>query len=184
MEKLSVVSEHGLLCGAMDTVMELYETLYQGLLHPERVLFASVPILSLYRKLIRFFGAQKAYTIFLFVWDEVLHDSDIGFIVKGDEKMNEPDSLPPAPTLPITHITAFPIAVPEFRDLLIRQGCWMEEQTDRCIIHFPAGTTRTEIYPRSLSERFIIRFPSGTEVIESFELIAPESAWARSIGPY
>ncbi len=30
-------------CGAMDPVMELYETLYQGLLHPEWVLFASVP---------------------------------------------------------------------------------------------------------------------------------------------
>jgi len=108
----------------------------------------------------------------------------LGLWLGETKKMNEPDSLPPAPTLPITHITAFPIAVPEFRDLLIRQGCWMEEQTDRCIIHFPAGTTRTEIYPRSLSERFIIRFPSGTEVIESFELIAPESAWARSIGPY
>jgi len=86
MEKLPVVSEHGLLCGAMDTVMELYETLYQGLFHPERVLFASVPILSLYRKLIQFFGAQKAYSIFLFVWDEVLHDSGIGSFVKGDEK--------------------------------------------------------------------------------------------------
>lgn len=66
--------ENHLAMGAMDTIMELYETFYQAALYPENVLFAYRPIIPLYKKLAQFFAPQKAYTILLLVWDQAISD--------------------------------------------------------------------------------------------------------------
>jgi len=83
--------------------------------------------------------------------------------------MNEPTTPLPRVTVPVKCIVAFPIEAPEFRALLIRQGCTLEEKPDCCLIHCPAGTTRTEVYPRTLCERYWVRFPSGLLIKESFD---------------
>jgi hypothetical protein len=74
MMRATFEGRENLAMGAMDTIMELYETLYEAALHPENVLIAYGPIIPLYKKLTHFFEANCAYKIFLLAWDQAIAD--------------------------------------------------------------------------------------------------------------
>ena len=55
------------------------------------------------------------------------------------------------------------------RSLLILHGCTIDEegtQGPECTVIFPEGTTRQELWPRTMSARFRILLPDGFELRE------------------
>lgn len=56
------------------------------------------------------------------------------------------------------------------RDVLLLHGCAIrneeEEGKPHCTVIFPAGTTRTELYPRAMEARFRVVLPDGLELRE------------------
>lgn len=48
---------------------------------------------------------------------------------------------------------------------IIRQhGCEIVEHTDYCVVTFPRGTTRAEIFPRLYNERYQVTLPDGFQL--------------------
>ena len=56
------------------------------------------------------------------------------------------------------------------RDILLLHECAIcdeeEEGKSYCTIIFPAGTTRTELWPRAMEARFRVVLPDGLELRE------------------
>jgi hypothetical protein len=48
-----------------------------------------------------------------------------------------------------------------------KHGCTIEERPNKWIIFFPEGTTKTEIYPRTMQPRYRIVLPDGYELREA-----------------
>jgi len=72
-------------------------------------------------------------------------------------------SVPTLPAEPIVLHGLFPDA----RMYLERHGCTITEQDGEITVNYPAGTTSTEILPRTLYEWFKIVLPDGTELREA-----------------
>jgi hypothetical protein len=61
--------------------------------------------------------------------------------------MNEQNfTYPIAPTYPLHQLITLPFEE-EAKEIMLKHGCTLEEYPDECIIIFPEGTTRTEIFP-------------------------------------
>ena len=55
------------------------------------------------------------------------------------------------------------------KQFLLNHGCTIDEegtQGPECTVIFPAGTTRTELYPRAMEARFRILLPDHVELRE------------------
>jgi hypothetical protein len=76
---------------------------------------------------------------------------------------------PIAPTYPLHQLTTFPFEVEEAKEIMRKHGCTLEERPDKCIIFFPEGTTKTEIYPRTMQSRYRIVLPDGYELREAYD---------------
>lgn len=84
--------------------------------------------------------------------------------------MNEENfTYPIAPTNPLHQLTTIPFEVEEAKEIMAKHGCIIEEHPNRYIIFFPEGTTRTEIYPRTMHSRFRIILPDGYELREIYD---------------
>ena len=84
--------------------------------------------------------------------------------------MNEQDYIyPVAPTYPLHQLTTLPFEVEEAKEIIRKHGCVLEEHPQECIIFFPEGTTRTEIYPRTTQSRYCIVLPDGYELLEMYD---------------
>ncbi|HBE25325.1 MAG TPA: hypothetical protein DDW33_06545 [Ktedonobacter sp.] len=62
-------------------------------------------------------------------------------------------------TLPLHQLKTPPLTE-EARKIMLRQGCTLVENPDECIVSFPEGTIRTEIFPRMITERYHITLPN------------------------
>lgn len=83
-----------------------------------------------------------------------------------DDEMRKYFAALPVSTVPADSIVLrgmFPTA----RKYLEERGCVMVKENEAVRITYPAGTTRTEIPPRTMCERFKIILPDGTELQES-----------------
>ena len=70
---------------------------------------------------------------------------------------------------PLHNLTIPPIEDEEARKILLKHGCRMEEHTRECMISFPAGTTKIEIFLRNIHPRYRITLPDGYELHELYD---------------
>ncbi|HVB22940.1 MAG TPA: hypothetical protein VNG51_13440 [Ktedonobacteraceae bacterium] len=84
--------------------------------------------------------------------------------------MNEYDiAYPITKPSPLDQLTISPIENEEAREILWKHGCTIEECSQKCIIHFPEGTTKTEIFLRHTHPRYRITLPDGYELREIYD---------------
>ncbi len=96
--------------------------------------------------------------------------------------MNEQNfTYPVAPTYPLRQLTTLPFEVEEAKEIIRKHGCIVEEYPDKYIIIFPEGTTKTEIYPRTMQERYRIVLPDGYELREAYDRYREVSLLAYSL---
>jgi hypothetical protein len=48
-------------------------------------------------------------------------------------------------------------------------GCEIVEDADYCMVTFPEGTLRVEIFPRLYNERYTITLPDGVQMREMYD---------------
>jgi hypothetical protein len=77
--------------------------------------------------------------------------------------MNEQN--PPHPL----HQLKTPPLTEEAKDIMLRHGCSLDEYPHECTVSFPEGTTRTEIFPRMMSERYHITLPDSYQLHEIYD---------------
>jgi hypothetical protein len=79
-------------------------------------------------------------------------------------------SYPMAPTYPLSQLTTLPLVEQkEAKSIMQKHGCKLEEHPDECIVFFPEGTTKIEIYPRTRHPRYRIVLPDGYELREVYD---------------
>lgn len=83
-----------------------------------------------------------------------------------ENKRDRIHATPPAQPL---HQLKTPPLTEEARKIIVRHGCTLDENTDECMVSFPEGTTRTEIFPRMLTEQYCITFPDSYKLQENYD---------------
>jgi hypothetical protein len=78
-------------------------------------------------------------------------------------------NYPTAPTYPLSQLSSPLIENEEAKTIMQKHGCSLEEHSDECIVYFPEGTTKTEIYPRTRYPRYHIVLPDGYELRETYD---------------
>jgi hypothetical protein len=73
-----------------------------------------------------------------------------------------------APTHPLHRLTTPPLEE-EAKEAILKHGCKLEEHPNECTILFPEGTTRTEIFLRTMNPRYQIKLPDGYEFREVYD---------------
>ena len=69
----------------------------------------------------------------------------------------------------LLHQLKTPPLTEEAKEVMIKHGCMLEENPDECIVSFPEGTTRTEIFPRMMTERYHITLPNGYQLQQVYD---------------
>jgi hypothetical protein len=72
------------------------------------------------------------------------------------------------PTQPLHQLKTPPLTE-EARKIIEKHGCTLDENTHECIVSFPEGTTRAEIFPRVMTERYRITFPDNYKLQEVYD---------------
>jgi hypothetical protein len=67
----------------------------------------------------------------------------------------------------ITTLTTPPI-IPEALET-ISTHCQVEDHGTYCVVHFPEGTTRQEIFPRTWNTHYLLSLPDGYRLREMFD---------------
>ncbi len=83
--------------------------------------------------------------------------------------MNEQNHIHITSSIRPLHQLKTPPLTEEARKIIVRHGCTLYENTDECIVYFPQGTTRSEIFPRMMTEQYRITFPDSYELQEIYD---------------
>jgi hypothetical protein len=83
--------------------------------------------------------------------------------------MNEQNCIHAVPPTQQLHQLKTPPITEEARKIIEKHGCTLHENIDECIVSFPQGTTRTEIFPRMMTERYCITFPDNYKLQEVYD---------------
>jgi hypothetical protein len=84
---------------------------------------------------------------------------------------NEQDVKPArslSPPTPVHQLKTPPI-IDEAREEIREYGCEIVEYADHCVVTFPVGTLREEIFPRMYNERYTITLPNGVQMREMYD---------------
>jgi hypothetical protein len=73
-----------------------------------------------------------------------------------------------APTRPLSQLKTPPLKA-EAKEVMLKHGCRLEENPNECIVFFPEGTTRAELFPRTMTERYHITFPDSYKLHEVYD---------------
>lgn len=73
-----------------------------------------------------------------------------------------------APTYPLHQLKTPPLTE-EAKEVMLRHGCTLNEHTHECMVSFPEGTTRTEIFPRMMTARYHITLPDSYKLHENYD---------------
>ncbi len=68
-----------------------------------------------------------------------------------------------------------PPFIDEVTKVIKAHGCEIVEYADYCVVTFPEGTTRTEIFPRLYNARYQITLPDGFQVREMYDRCREQS---------
>ena len=63
----------------------------------------------------------------------------------------------------------------EVIEIIKAHGCEIVEYAGSCVVTFPEGTTRMEIFPRLYNERYQITLPDGFQVREMYDRCREQS---------
>ena len=75
--------------------------------------------------------------------------------------MNEQNFVRATPPTRPLHQLKTPPLTEEARKIIVSHGCTLDENIDKCMVSFPEGTTRTEIFPCMMTEQYRITFPDN-----------------------
>lgn len=101
-------------------------------------------------------GEQQATQITVEVYTRVMEqEGEQG--MQGERNVTMPVSL---------HQLTTPLMIDEAREIIKLHGCEVCEYSDQCVVTFPEGTMRREIFPRLPCERFEITLPDGFQMVE------------------
>jgi hypothetical protein len=73
-----------------------------------------------------------------------------------------------APTRPLSQLKTPPLTE-EAKEVMLKHGCRLEENPNECTVFFPGGTTRAELFPRTMSTRYRIILPDCYELREVYD---------------
>ncbi|HEX9504232.1 MAG TPA: hypothetical protein VF974_08030 [Patescibacteria group bacterium] len=73
-----------------------------------------------------------------------------------------------APTRPLSQLKT-PLLTEEAKEVMLKHGCTLEENPNECMVFFPEGTTRTELFPRMMTERYHITLPDSYKLHEVYD---------------
>lgn len=69
----------------------------------------------------------------------------------------------------LLHQLRTPPVIDEAKKTMRDHGCEVVEYADHCIVTFPEGTMRMEIFPRLYNERYQIMLPDGFQMREMYD---------------
>jgi len=75
------------------------------------------------------------------------------------------NNTPPTPL----HQLKTPPIVDEAKEVIKAHGCEIVEYADYCVVTFPVGTMRKEIFPRLYNGRYQIMLPDGYQMREMYD---------------
>ena len=79
-------------------------------------------------------------------------------------------------TLPVPlHQLKTPPIIDEAKKAMEEHGCEIVEYADHCVVTFPEGTMRAEIFPRMYNERHTITLPNGFQIREMYDRCQEQS---------
>ena len=88
-------------------------------------------------------------------------------VMDSDEQDVQPArSLLPATSL---HQLKTPPMIDEAKKVIREYGCEIVEYADHCVVTFPEGTMREEIFPRMYNARYTITLPDGVQMREMYD---------------
>ena len=67
------------------------------------------------------------------------------------------------------HQLKTPPIVDEAKEVIKAHGCEIVEYADYCVVTFPVGTMRKEIFPRLYNGRYQIMLPDGYQMREMYD---------------
>jgi len=101
-------------------------------------------------------GEQQATQIMVEIYTKVMEQ-------EGEQGMQGERNI----TMPVSlHQLTTPLMIDEAREIIKLHGCEVCEYSDQCVVTFPEGTMRREIFPRLPCERFEITLPDGFQMVE------------------
>ena len=95
-------------------------------------------------------------------------------VMEQEGERSMPDFKDIARPLPLRQLTTPPL-LEEAKEMIKQHGCEIVEHADYCVVTFPEGTRRAEIFPRLYNERYIIMLPDGFQIREMFERCQEQS---------
>ena len=89
------------------------------------------------------------------------------YVIERDEQdMDTSTSFTPHSSL---HQLRTPLVIDEAKKTMRDHGCEVVEYADYCVVTFPEGTMRMEIFPRLYNERYQIALPDGFQIREMYD---------------
>ena len=76
--------------------------------------------------------------------------------------------------LPLRQLTTPPL-LEEAKEMIKQHGCEIVAHADYCVVTFPEGTRRAEIFPRLSHERYTLMLPDGFQIREMFDSCQEQS---------
>jgi hypothetical protein len=91
---------------------------------------------------------------------------------REEHDMDAPASIM-TPTM--LHQLKTPPMIDEAKKAMQEHGCNIVEYVKHCMVLFPEGTMRVEIYPRLYNERYTITLPDGFQIREMYDRCQEQS---------
>ena len=85
---------------------------------------------------------------------------------REEEEMESSTGLTPA--VPLRHLKTPPM-IDTAKKAMREHGCVIVEDGEHCVVIFPEGTMRREVFPRLYNGRYIITLPDGFQMREVYE---------------
>ena len=103
-------------------------------------------------------GEEEAMEITVQAYNQVME--------RDEEEMGSSKGLTPA--VPVRQLKTPPM-IDDVKEVMREHGVEIVEDGEHCVVIFPEGTMRGEIFPRLYNERYTITLPDGFQVREMYD---------------
>ena len=110
-------------------------------------------------------GEEEATEITVQTYNQVMEREE-QVMEREEEEMESSTGLTPA--VPVRHLKTPPM-IEAAKKAMREHGCVIVEDGEHCVVTFPEGTMRREVFPRLSNERYIITLPDGFQMKEVYE---------------
>ena len=105
-------------------------------------------------------GEEEALDITVQTYNLAMEREEHGMDMDTSMGITPPTSL---------HQLKTPPMIDEAKKWMREHGCKVVENADYCVVIFPEGTMRAEIFPRLYNERYQITLPDGFQIREMYD---------------